>query len=328
MRPIGGYFELQLLPGSSVFHSAPAIALKSGRASISLLLRHKQPEHVWLPYYTCDALLEPLKKNHIKFSFYEIDNNFEIAGNIPEISPKECIIYINFFGLKNVYSEYLESKHKENLWLDHTQAFFYKPVNIKSFHFNSARKFFGVPDGSYLYGPDIWDSINVQALPRNNEYKIEHLILRYQGKVAEGHKIFKENESLSGHGIARMSQISESILSHVNYNESSSKRKTNYNILHDALGKTNQLPEEIAGNPNNTVPICYPYLPPHPIEKEYFWENSIFVPTFWQECIKRSSSGYYFEKMLSNILLPLPIDQRYGEPEMNRIIELIKKHEK
>ena len=252
----------------------------------------------------------------------------EISSQSLNIDKNESLIYVNYFGLKPIYLEKLEQIYRDRLWLDHTQAFFYQPKTSLSWHFNSARKFFGVPDGAYLYAPAQVNLPSPDTWTKNKNYRFEHLLLRHQGKLQEGYKIFQENEHLNGGEIARMSELTEVILSQVDYDSVARKRRDNYLYLHQVLAAHNQLSSEVTNLPDNSVPFCYPYLPKEPINKQYFWEQNMFIPIFWRECLERISSGFEWEKQLSSTLLPLPIDHRYDTNDMDIIINAIFSYEK
>ena len=76
MNAIGGYFELELAKGEE-YHK-DAIRLNTGRNAFEYILRAKAYKKVYLPFYTCDVMLEPIKKLNIKYEFYSIRNNFEL----------------------------------------------------------------------------------------------------------------------------------------------------------------------------------------------------------------------------------------------------------
>ncbi|MFN5704969.1 MAG: hypothetical protein ACK45U_03865, partial [bacterium] len=71
MNEIGGYFELEL-NRKSEYHPE-AIKLNTGRNALEYILRVRNYKKVYLPLYTCDAVLQPLKKLKIEFEFYNID---------------------------------------------------------------------------------------------------------------------------------------------------------------------------------------------------------------------------------------------------------------
>ena len=65
IHPIGGYFELEL-PHGQEFHSK-AIALNSGRFCFEYLLKCRKSKKVYIPYYTCDSVIEPVIKLGIDY---------------------------------------------------------------------------------------------------------------------------------------------------------------------------------------------------------------------------------------------------------------------
>src|SRR5689334_19933263 len=71
LKPIGGYIELQLNPGR-IFHSE-LLPLNTGRNALEYILRVRKYNLIYLPYYTCDVLLEPLHKLNVACKFYKID---------------------------------------------------------------------------------------------------------------------------------------------------------------------------------------------------------------------------------------------------------------
>ena len=100
------------------------------------------------------------------------------------------------------------------------------------------------------------------------------------------------------------------------------KRNDNFNYLHNALGNYNYL--EL--NENLSDCFCYPLLRKNYIDKNVLANVNLFIPTFWKEIEDRNSSNrYLFEKFLSQNLLPLPIDHRYGRREMDLMVNEVSK---
>jgi hypothetical protein len=54
---------------------------------------------IYLPYYTCEVLLQPLYKLNLKFEFYHLDDSFNPV--LDAIDKDEVILYVNYFGLMN-----------------------------------------------------------------------------------------------------------------------------------------------------------------------------------------------------------------------------------
>ena len=124
MKPIGGFFELELpVPGRG--YHPEAIALSTGRACISLILECEKPSRVFIPYYCCDALLEPMEKMGIDYELYVIDEALE-PQDLSEPLEGELLIVTNFFGLKNQLIEKLVNCYGSRLLVDDPFRFFKK----------------------------------------------------------------------------------------------------------------------------------------------------------------------------------------------------------
>ena len=147
MKAIGGYFELELNRG--VEYHKNAIKLNTGRNCLEYIIKTSGIQKIYIPAYTCNVIMEPIIKLKIKFEFYNIDENLEPIFN-KDLSVNEALLYTNYFGIKDKSVKKLARIYKKKLIVDNSQSFFSKPYNILG-TFYSPRKFFGVPDGGYLY---------------------------------------------------------------------------------------------------------------------------------------------------------------------------------
>ncbi|MCW3122944.1 MAG: hypothetical protein JWQ38_2436 [Flavipsychrobacter sp.] len=315
MKDVGGYFELELQNGGNGYHNTP-YALKSGRASLYHILAHTKPSLVYIPFYTCNALMEPFDALGIKYQFYAITELLEPV-NMPDLEEGEYFVYVNYMGLKDKTMNMLSAHYKDKLIADCTQAFFTKGNGV-SWFFNSCRKFFGVPDGSYLYCPQ---GVSLQ-LPgaQNEDYIIDHLMLRYNGHTRDGYPYFTANEEQVGRGIDRMSYLGECLLSRINYKEVMDTRVENYSYLHSLLRDTNLFNAAID---EGMIPMCYPYLPASVLDKASLGEQNIFIPSFWADVLQRNMEGFDIEKKFAAELCPLPVDHRYTTADMEFVYRSI-----
>lgn len=315
MKPVGGYFELELSKGGYVYHEVP-YTFKSGRSALHYILRMCKPSLVYVPFYTCNALLQSFEAAGVAYTLYAIDENMEPV-TLPVLANDEYFLYINYFGLKDATVNRLSLSYNDRLIVDCTQAFFTKG-NGRSWFFNSCRKFFGVPDGAYLYPPD---HIQIEVIESRNEvYTVDHLIKRFNGRVKEGYDAFKENEKLCGPEIKRMSVISEHLLSHINYNEVIACRRANFDFLHRIFSNQNQL--AIIAN-EESVPMVYPLITRYQIDRKVLYDNEVYIPTFWVEVSTATDTRFEIERGLAAKLLPLPVDHRYNEVDMQRMAAVI-----
>lgn len=314
MKPVGGFFELELVRGPANYHSS-AMPLNTARACMKFILNHSEPRKVYLPYYNCDASLMPFGGTSTKYEFYAIDEELNIA-QLPRLLPGELLIYINYFGLKGAHVKSLLDMYGENLVVDNTQAFFEKGY-WTGWSFNSARKFFGVPDGGFLYAPIPYE---FDQIPRFDGFHFSHLVNRLTGKQQQSYREFLLYEESLGSNIERMSLLSEVLLSNIDYAEVAAKRKRNY-LLYESAFKARNLfhfsPSE------GEVPMFYPLLLDKELDKNILYRDQIFIPVFWQDTVRRNLPGFSWEKELSGKLLPLPIDHRYDENDCRRVADAI-----
>lgn len=315
MNPIGGYFSLEL-PHYEEYHK-DAIRLNTGRNCLEYILRARGYKKVYIPYYTCDVVLEPFKKLGIPYEYYHIDIHFEICDRFT-LKQGEALLYTNYFGLKQRYVEQLATKVGNRLIVDNTQAFYVKPVEgIDTFY--TCRKFFGVPDGAYLYTDKLLD----MELEQDLSYKrMLSLTKRIDLSPEAGYQDFRDtSNALVGLPIKRMSKLTQRMMQGIDYKAVAERRRSNYQLLHEALGKENNLELTLE---DDAVPMVYPYLVPKEGLREKLIENKIFVARYWPSVLEFTTPDD-IDYLLAFQMQPLPIDQRYGEEEMNRIIEIIKR---
>ena len=134
-KPIGGYFELADRETADNFPHKDGILLNTGRNALEYILRSiKDIESILLPYFTCEVVLEPIRKLGIPYHFYRINPRFEIAEHI-NLGEGEYIIANNYYGIKDLYIQSLYARYGDHLIVDCAQAFFAPVVNgIKAFY--------------------------------------------------------------------------------------------------------------------------------------------------------------------------------------------------
>ena len=313
MEPIGGYFSLEL-PFCEEYHK-DAIRLNTGRNCLEYILRVRQYSKVFIPYYTCDTVLEPFHKLGISYEFYHINNHLELPHEI-EVNVGEALLYTNYYGLKQRYTEALARQYGGRLIVDNTQAFYAKPIEgIDTFY--TCRKFFGVPDGAYLYTDKTLDEVFVRDLSFE---RMSSLIKRIDISPEAGFLDFRNTRrALIGQPIKQMSKLTQRMMMGIDYKAIARKRRLNFEILHQALGSKNKvrLPLE-----EDAVPMVYPFGGHVQGMRETLIENKVYVAQYWPNVMEWTNPGT-IEHQLASQMQPLPIDQRYGEDEMRAIISII-----
>lgn len=313
MEPIGGYFSLEL-PHYEEYHK-DAIRLNTGRNCLEYILRARGYKKVYIPNYTCDVVLEPFNKLGIPYEYYHVNIHLEIRDEIV-LKAGEALLYTNYYGLKQRYTEKLAKQYGNSLIVDNTQAFYAKPIEgLDTFY--TCRKFFGVPDGAYLYTDK---QLDVELEQDLSFERMDSLTKRIDLSPEAGYQDFHNiGKSFVGQSIKRMSKLTQRMMRGIDYESIAQRRRANHQMLHEALGKRNniELPLE-----DDAVPMVYPYLVPVKGLREKLIDNRIFVARYWPsvlECATPNDIDY----LLAYQMQPLPIDQRYGEEEMKYIITIM-----
>lgn len=308
--PIGGYFSLEL-PIFPEYH-ANSIALNSGRFCLEYLLRCRKYKKVYVPYYTCDSVVAPIEKLGIEYEFYHIDKYYLIQ-NAPSLEKNEALIYTNYWGLQDNYCQELAAKYDKQLILDYTQAFYSHPISgINTFY--SCRKFFGVPDGGYLYTDAVAD---FEIEEDYSWQRMDSLVKRIDISPEAGYDDFHKTSALfHDMPVRKMSKLTKRLMQSIDYERVAQRRIENYNILRNHLGG-----EQLV---HGEVPMVFPYeTGKGQVLRQQLISNKIFVAKYWPNvdewCTEDSE-----ESWMANHVLPLPIDQRYSTEGMERIINIIK----
>lgn len=312
MEAIGGYFELELCKGEHYHKNA--IRLNTARNCFEYVLLARKYKKVYIPYYTCEVMLQPLHKLGVSYEFYSIDDKLEPLENIC-LLPDEAFLYTNYFGLKQDCVQRLASHYGEQLIVDNAQAFYATRLDgIDTFY--SARKFFGVPDGAYLYTDCILD---IELEQDKSFDRMQHLLQRIDEGAEFGYSSFRQNDdALDNVSIKRMSRLTSRLLENVEYSNIKEIRKSNYNFLDAYLKDYNLFDFSL----DDCIPMVYPFLASDSRLKRHLIENKIFVATYWPNVLNWCTEDM-LEHELASKMIAIPIDQRYNQNDMNRIIEQI-----
>ena len=320
MKAIGGYFSLELNDGCE--RHANALHLNAGRYALEYILKARKYRKVFLPYYICDSVMEPIKRQNVEYEFYHINEKLEPAIKLHP-NDDEAVLYVNYFGLKNRYADSF-CYHFRNTILDQTQAFYsergnkYDDKGIQCDTFYSCRKYFGVADGAYLYT----DCYLSDGLPHDESYeRMTFLTKRIDRSPQEGYADFQLNdETLSKVGMYRMSHLTQAIMRGIDYSAKANRRIRNFQILDQALRETNRFKWNID---YDTVPLVYPYYAEDgACLRQHLIDNQVFCARYWPNVLAWCQPNDW-EYQLAENLVCLPIDQRYNESDMQIILDIL-----
>lgn len=311
VRPIGGFFELETSNAGPGPHPL-AIGMSTGRGCLIAIIEKLRPKLVHVPFHICDTALEPFRKLCIPTNFYSIKPDLS-PGPIPALKQNEFILWVNYYGVCGHATDQLKARYGSRLIIDDTHAFFHGK-HVEQYSFTSARKYFGVPDGAYLFSPE---TLEVTA-PRFRGASLIHSTLRTMGLFDEAYTAYTAYENSLPCEKFRISKVSQLLLRSINFHEIQQLRLRNYYWLDSILAKSNTL---LLTPAPSDVPFCYPYLPEKPISRHRLKNANLFIPTLWPDVTKRPVKGYDTERKISTDLLPLPIDHRCSLSDLKRLVD-------
>lgn len=325
MKAIGGYFSLELNNGRERHHDA--IHLNAGRYALEYILRVRGYKKVYIPYYICSSVLQPFERLGIDYEFYHINEQLDIAT---ELHPKndEAVLYVNYFGLKNRKAECFCYTYRNTI-IDQTQAFYsergerYGDNTIQCDTFYSCRKYFGVPDGAYLYlGGDVSVIKSIDDLPQDESFeRMDFLTKRIDRSPQEGFADFHASEkSLSSVGMCRMSRLTKSMMCGIDYTGKAIQRIRNFHVLDKTLRDSNRFKWAMD---YDTVPLVYPYYVENGASlRQHLIDHQVFCARYWPNVLDWCQKGD-LEYDLAENMVCIPLDQRYNEEDMVSILNRI-----
>lgn len=316
MESIGGYFGFAFSPENE-YHQT-ALRLNTARNALEYILKANSYSKIYLPFFICDVVLQPIKRRNVNFEFYHIDENLEPIFAYERIGEKEVLLYVNYFGLKD---SFIRRIHKRclNLIVDNSQSFYSRPIaGVDTIY--SARKFFGVPDGAYLYTNRVTGEVLKKDISFN---RCTHLLKRPDIGAEGGFNDFQKNEQyLNNLEILEMSNLTQSILRSIDYKQGSIKRRQNYDQVRLELECYNQLDTKVN---HAQTPFVYPFLTDDPGLRAHLLNNRVYVSQYWPNVLSWVEKDSFEFKLAANSV-HIPIDERYGREEMLKIIQLVKKY--
>lgn len=309
MKEIGGYIELErnYLP---MLHEG-AIALNCGSSCLAYLIRARGIRTLRIPYFLCDCVEETCRKEGTEVHFYRIREDFTPAEDFC-LKDGEWLYLVNFYGQLTEQQIRELAQRYGRVIVDNAQAYFDMPIEgVDTLY--TCRKFFGVPDGAFLYT----DTMLQEELPRDESFERMHFLLgRFEQSASNFYEEYAaNNDALSYEPIKAMSRLTDNLLRGIDYDRVKRVRTENYRYLSKRLSSVNLLQlRDVEGA------FAYPLLLKKGSEiRKALIRQKIYIPTLWPN-VPRDGS---LEDNYAQNILPLPCDQRYGEEEMEMIVKAV-----
>jgi hypothetical protein len=342
-RAIGGEFELDSLPSiknaAQLTQNISGSWTVSGRAALFALLRplkEKGIAKILIPAYLCESLLQPIKALDLKYEYYPVDENL---AAYPEPSMGSAVILIHYFGWLNPSTKALREASRDSFVLieDMTQSVLSSwktGEDLSSLLFFSLRKFGPVPMGAWLNQVEklpvademiktiFWKSVSA----RMHKYIYLKTATEVDNQSEQTYlNIFRSIDNFFDTSCMAydLDDVAKNLIDGVNWEDVASIRKNNWKYLHTRLRESLTSFHETIDD--DVVPLGYVI---RCTGRENFRKRlqhaRIFCPVHWDLPKDLDTRRFPISYELSNSLMTIPIDQRYGTEDMEYITQVIR----
>lgn len=317
MKEFGGFIELDKYNFPIIHENA--LRLNCARNCLAYLVEQRNIKNILLPKFLCDSVNNVCINSNINVSYYSVGIDFCPIDIQNE--EYEWLYLVNYYGQITNEKIIEIAKKYPNLIVDNVQAYFQPPVQgIDTIY--TCRKFFGVPDGAFLYtdirNPEVERTIEQDV----SLDRMRYLLGRFEKSGQEFYSDYVETEkTFVNSSVKRMSKLTENLLHGIDYENVKRIRQENFEELHRCLEKINELKISIP-----IGPYMYPLLLKNGmVIRKALQEEKIYIPTLWpnvlEECLTDS-----LEYRFAADILPIPVDQRYDKEDMRYLVEVIKRY--
>jgi hypothetical protein len=290
-----------------------AITLNCGRNALAYIIRARNIKNILLPKFLCDSVISICRKESVNIRYYSIGIDF-LPKDL-DVLEDEYLYLVNYYGqlTNEVIMKYCDCGR---LIVDNAQAYFQEPITgIDTLY--TCRKFFGVSDGAFLYSNCIKDS----RYEEDESYdRLRFLLGRFERCASEFYMEYScNNKMFADEPIKYMSKITKNLLHAIDYEKVKKVRSENFTKLHNEFCNINKLELNV---PNGA--FMYPlYVDNADIIRKELQSKKIYIPILWPDVFSICKENEIEYGMARNIL-PLPIDQRYDESDMEYLVSEIK----
>lgn len=333
---IGGEFSINpaLIDLQKQNNTETDISYSSGRCALFAILADISEisggtQTVILPDYLCDCITKTVIEAGWNYIFYHVKANLRIdAASLGKISipAKSVFLLIDYFGVINLNDDidFIRKHYKESFVIaDCSQSFYKKDMIGADYSFTSLRKWFPCPDGGTVTKNISGKMTNI-VFNENNwaQYKFSgNLLKEYKGFVDDSvtlEMLSKGEEILDKNYLCPSSEASRVIYNSLDLKKISEIRMQNARCLHNELIKLGIKHLYSGTDVQLFVPI---FVNNRDELRREFFANNIFAPKHWPY----NNDRLNHPNDLYDTELSLICDQRYGEKEMQRQINVLKK---
>jgi len=294
-----------------------------------------------LPSFTCDTVFEPFLKSGYEVYYYPIEKDLTTtSGAILEAVFKHdasIVLFHRYFGFDTLdgkvdrMCQVLRNVGKFSIE-DCTQCLYSNIHRADSdFTIGSIRKWTGTPDGGFAVTREGFFSNKPQYSDISlEEAKVKASFTKYRylfenkGDKIDMLALYRSAEDILDNQdrIYAISPMSSKVQANLDRDELIRKRRENFTYLSNNL---KGLAEPIFTLGQWDVPLYFPILVKERASlQKHLVQNAIYAPVVWPKDDKQPEQCESAENAYEHLLC-IPIDQRYGLDDMQRICNVFNK---
>ena len=295
----------------------PWQGFRTARGALAAFLRYRDIKRVWLPAYICRSLFDGAAGCEV--AWYATDKHLDIDLETLVPQAGDAVVGVDYFGRS---PKGLTKQHPGVLWIeDRAQALAPDSPAFGDVILHSPRKLFGVADGGILVGddlpqsvrydpdPDLWQANDLRAADPDGD------------DPARWFSKFQAREAAFTTQACTIDPRTVAALDQIDVNAEIAARRANWRILADALC-------DIALWSDRQVdfaPLAFPVVVDDVAAlSAYLAGERIWCARHWADL--PSPERFAAAHALSRRCLSLPLDGRYGEADMKRIVAAVRSY--
>ena len=333
MREIGSEFWLESEPGT-LFSDRDGSYVLSGRTAIDLIIQDivktRSIRKAYLPAWCCDSMVEPFLSRGIKVELYDMSFEGTLHYHIDEDKNVDVFYESNYFGYENTISTDVIHQFKQNgaiIIYDRTHSFLMdEDYPYVDYCFASIRKWMGVIGGAVV------DGVNDCELKTCPYLECKEKAMQMKKAFIEGDETIDKQAFLNlyaefGHHLAedyqnyKMDDLSYALYKSEDLSAMRRKRRENARYLYEHLKGVRFIGEITDNAVPLFVPVFFDTIEQRNTVRKKLIDAQIYCPIHWPK--NKLITSEMKVNQIFDTELSLICDQRYGIPEMQRIIETI-----
>lgn len=301
---------------------------------------------VLLPAYTCDTVIAPFRQLGWECHYYAINKELRIdtesfIASFDNVLPSIVVAH-PYYGMSFLQEEISTLKYaNENgaeIVVDLTQSIFSEQkIDFVDYYVGSYRKWFPIPDGGFLCNNSdnklednilpkeentVFVSTQFSAMILRNMYfnTDNEQVKAVSRNLTKAADIYSE-EKITPH---LMSNVSKNIMQNEDVELDKKQRLINYKYLFENIKQTNNLSFVNKDLDSlQSAPLYFPiYVKNRNKLQKRLIDEHIYAPVLWPIEDNNVLINKDIEEIYNTILV-IPIDQRYGIKDMERIVNVI-----